>query len=405
MTNQSTRLYRLYLALALAASVAVTILRTIALFRHYDPSHGYFGSGKTPLAAASLSIVCALLFLSAIFVLGRKLDLRESELHLPSAFGASFAAFLLIAFAFFHLIEMVRVLRAPGEAPIRPVLTSLLASIASLVGAVSFIMTAAGERGVSARRAVSSCCVTVFCLSYTLYLYFETALPLNADVKIDAELALLASALFFLFEARIALGRTMWATRTALGLSALVLTAGASIPNIIYYIRRHTPVLETPIHDFLLLAFFLYIFVRLISVKSCGETAPEGLLGEVMAGDPFREGEHSRQISFFEEEARTQEASRSLTNDDEVFSEGAAEGADEAVATDAETLFGDEDALFAEEDEDGGEDEEGEYAPVKLAEPMPTDLLTEADAGDDNNAAPLDLFAPADETESGDGNA
>lgn len=301
MNEKTKRIYGIYLLGASLMALVITILRTLATVRELDVATGYLALGSGLHRAASiLTLVSLVLCLSAAPVLAGRLRVKHRVPHLPTLFASAFVAFLLLAFAFFHLCEILSVLGDESTLIAvrnQTVISRSIAIVFSLSGASGFMIAASGAPELSARRTFSSCFVVLFCLIYTLFLYFEPSLPLNADVKLLAQGALLAAALFFLYDARITLGKPRWAFRTAIGLAAMLITASVSLPNLIYYLLRHESVLQTPVHDFLIFGFFLYISARMTSLCDLTPAPAEGFFGEALEMSRLSGAE--QQISFF----------------------------------------------------------------------------------------------------------
>ena len=68
-----------------------------------------------------------------------------------------------------------------------------------------------------------------------MLIYLDPTLSRGDSSKILRLTAFITSALFFLYEARISIGREMWRLYTVFGLVAAALCAYTSIPGIIVY--------------------------------------------------------------------------------------------------------------------------------------------------------------------------
>jgi hypothetical protein len=305
MTGKTRSIYSFYLFGAITVTTLVTVLRTIAILRFYEPENGYFSlSSAIPSIANWITVGAVLLLLTAVFTLRRKLQVTSVTPHIPTLFSSAFAGFMLLAFGTFHVASIFRELTSAAPM-LQSVIASTLAVVLSFVGVASFVATALRSSEVDPLRASAFSAVVLFCLFYVMYLYFEKRYALNADIKILSQMALLSSAIYFLYEARIALGRPRWAARTAVGMIAMLLTASVSIPNLIFAVARKTPALETPVQDFLLFAFFLYILARLTSLKNRDAEPIGGFFGEALAAMDENEAPNTlaaeplEQLSFF----------------------------------------------------------------------------------------------------------
>ena len=306
MTAKTKRTYQVYLTLSILLALALAAVRSFALLSYYDPAIGYFEAGVAlPELASLLTLLALPLALSVPFVLGGgKLASEARRFHLPTAFASALLAFLLLAFAALHVSELLGELSLGHEADARATVTLLLAAGLAVLGSVSFILSASMGAEISARRALSSSAFVLFAVTYALFLYFDTTLPINAPEKLLSQLALLSVAIFFLYEARIAIARPMPGMRAAFGFLALILSAASSIPSILYYLTYGKTVLESPVHDFLLLASFLYIMARLTSlVPRSGKEAVPFFEGALSDADDEESVASVGQISFFTDEA------------------------------------------------------------------------------------------------------
>ena len=337
------RLSSLLLALILA------VLRTVAVLYCYDASLGYFRDGYLlPMIANLLTLLVIPFCLSLPMPLGGgKLRMMPARFHLPTAFSSALVAFLLIAYAALHVTEIgAEILRdAPTDA--RIVLTSGVSALLSVCGAVSFILTASMGAEISPKKAISTASVVLFAVMYALFLYFDNAMPINAPEKLLAQITLLSVAVFFLYETRVALGQPMPALRAAFGLLAMILTASSALPNIIYYAVHRVALLETPVHDFLILAFFFYLAARLGSIlPRSGNDLPPFFEAE-LAGEEESVSSVG-QISFFTNDPSPIPAS---TSDDAspLLSSELAEASSDPESDEAKSLFGAPESANAEE--------------------------------------------------------
>ncbi len=303
MTAKTKKTYKTYLTLSLLLALALAVLRTVAVLRHYDGSLGYFEAGaRLPEIANLLTLLAFPLCLSAPFTLGGgRLKSAPPRFHLPTVFSSALLAFLLIAFAALHVTEISAEIVSDAPTDPRAVFTSAVAALLSLLGTVSFVLSASMGAEISAKKAFSSSAVVLFALMYTIFLYFDTDLPINAPEKLLAQMTLLAIALFFLYETRIAIAKPMPAVRVGFGFLAMILSASSAVPNLLYYAANGVAVLETPVHDFLILGFFLYLAARLGSLipRSASNEAP---FFEAALADEEESVSSVGQISFFNDD-------------------------------------------------------------------------------------------------------
>ncbi len=120
---------------------------------------------------------------------------------------------------------------------------------------------------------------------YSMLIYLDGTLSINDSNKVLRQMAFIFSALFFLYEARISLGREMWRAYAAFGLIAASLTAYASVPAIItYYVNGEIvshmgyKSLASIEEYLLLLALFVYILSSLFLTSSLMEKKENKLI-------------------------------------------------------------------------------------------------------------------------------
>ena len=122
-------------------------------------------------------------------------------------------------------------------------------------------------------------------------LYFDSSSALNAPNKLVDQMAALAAATFFLYEARISLGREMWRAYSGFGLVAALLLAYASIPELIVYLTRGAVITSHIEASVLLFALLLFVFMRLCLVMSLSEEGEKPELTVLRAYAEEREEE------------------------------------------------------------------------------------------------------------------
>ncbi len=264
------RLKRLgiHLPIALLLTISVVVLRTIALFTQFLPSIGYYNDKLLISISGGILFGATLILLSFAFI-SQRINVRASfsgaSTFIPS--GIMAAALLFVAF------EMINtVAKKPGEL-LSPQtfkdisnLLPLILSVLAIASVINFFTTVFYTKIENDKRALFGILTVLFLAFYTGYLYFDHKLPLNSPNKAVDQLAFLFSALFFLYETRISLGRAMWRAYAAFGLTAAMITAYSSIPTIIYYLASGDMVSDSLSGAVLTFTLFIYISVRVIKV-------------------------------------------------------------------------------------------------------------------------------------------
>ena len=316
MMEKTKRIFRLYLTLTLLLSAAVIVLRTIALLSAgFDRANGYFALHSLPHEIARLAtVIGVILLLTQLAPLKGKMEIRDPGKGLPVIFSVALVGILILAFSLFRVFELhlgsLRVRLSNGSISLQAVIFCVASAFFGATAAICSVFSVAKRQVLNAVHAFAAMSVSLLALFYTLFLYFDFKLPMNADVKIASQAAFLSIALFFLCEARIALDRPVWTLYTAVGMSALLLTSTVAVPNLLYAIIRQAPVLDSSIDDFLLLGFAIYILAHFSSLTVKPVQTASGLAGKILAeteaaaeAEPV-DREDVEQISFFGDEPR-----------------------------------------------------------------------------------------------------
>ena len=316
MMEKTKRIFRLYLTMTLLLSAAVVVLKTIALLSPgFDRENGYFALHSLPHEIAQLAtVIGVILLLTQLAPLKGKLEIRDPGKGLPVVFSVALTGILVLAFSLFRVFELhlgsLRERLSGGSISVQAVIFCLASAFFGGTAAICSVFSVAKRQVLNAVHAFGAMSVSLLALFYTLFLYFDFTLPMNADVKIGSQAAFLSIALFFLCEARIALDRPVWTLYTAVGMISLLLTSTVAVPNLLYAIIRQTPVLDSSIDDFLLLGFAIYILAHFSSLTVKPVQTASGLAGKILAeteaaaeAEPV-DREDVEQISFFGDEPR-----------------------------------------------------------------------------------------------------
>ena len=315
MMDKTKRIFRIYLAGTLLLTTMIVVLRTVALFTGFDHANGYFALHSLPHEIARLAtVIGVIVLLTQIAPLNGKMEIKNPGKGLPVVFSVALAGVLVLAFSLFRVFELhlptLRSQLAHGSISIQAVLFCFASAFFGLVAAFCSVFSVAERQVLNAVHALAAMATSLLALFYSLFLYFDYALPMNADVKIASQAAFLSVAIFFLCEARIALDRPMWTLYAAVGMISLLLTVSVAVPNLLYAMVKQKPVLDSSIDDFLLLGFAIYILAHFSSLTVKPIQSAGGIAGRILAeteaaaaAEPI-DAEDVEQISFFGEEPR-----------------------------------------------------------------------------------------------------
>ena len=261
--------FGIYLPLLFVFMIASVVLRTVASFESVDLATGYYSSSLLiNISALTVVIGC---IVSATYLLGKKGEAGLTPRYdVASTFvpsGAVSVALIFVAFRF--AVKYFDPDKKPAvgtNGTIADVLT-LLVAITALLSIIGFFLTAVltGKENVS--RAAFGIATILFITFYSAYLYFDATFPLNSTVKMTDHMAVLFTALFFVYETRISLGRGMWRAYIAFGMIAALTTAYSAIPTLILYAVRREMMTASVEECALIFTFFLFTLSRLLLTR------------------------------------------------------------------------------------------------------------------------------------------
>lgn len=265
-----------FLPLLLILTLAAVALRTSALFLDFNFDIGYFDR-HTLFTVSAVCIAVTVFVMLSYLVLGAPRKPRAS-FSTPATYITSGAVGCALLFVVAELLHRVFIYSAPLFKDGRPtdigVLLALICAILALGTVAYFFLNAYLAARRSEMRAYFSLFAAVFFALYATMLYFDAKTPINSPSKLVDQAALLFSALFLLFEARISLGRERVGAYFSFGLGAAALTAYSSLPTLIVYIVLGECVSDALPTAVMLFALFIFILARLILLSRSPENEP-----------------------------------------------------------------------------------------------------------------------------------
>ena len=262
--NSNTRCIRLFTALTLVLSALAVTLRSIACMTDLEYIYGYFGSHTVRIAGTTAFAVGCIVLLS-YFLFSVKMSVKPSftspSTYMPTGIVATGLIFTSVA-----LLIKVGTPEA-GQNTYLIIATAVLA----LLSVVHFFLNAFLTESSTELRAYFSLATVMFLALYAAFLYFDRSLPLNSSNKLTDQLAFLFSAIFFLYEARISLGREKWRGYVAFGCVSAFATAYSSIPSLIVYVVKGYTISNSIEESVLCFTLFIFIISRLILTASLPE--------------------------------------------------------------------------------------------------------------------------------------
>ncbi len=260
------KLFAIYVPLLILLTITVVSFRTAALLIDFDPSSGYFDN-KTLINIADIATAAGALLLFTYAPIrggGERLiaSFTTPATYIPTGIvGMALAFFSADCFIRYRSLD-----RTFGELLAARSITGMLLPILgalSLLAIGYFILNATVEDRASEPRSAFGLSAVLLLALYATYLYFDSSLPLNAPNKIVDQMAYLFSALFFLYEIRISLGREKWNLYIAFGFIAALLTGVSSLPSIVVYFANGLTVSNNIGENVLTLCIFIFIVSRI----------------------------------------------------------------------------------------------------------------------------------------------
>ena len=314
--SKKNKIYRTYLPFLIVAIVASAAFRTAAVILDFNPITGYFDSKILINIASVIVVASAVLFFTYPMVSDGKRKLIASfatpATYVPT--GAVCASLFFFAFRASASLKplysaILTSVRFNIAANIPTLITAILIPLAIL--SVGYFLTNACvfERASQARAGFGIITV-VFLSLYATFLYFDTTLTINAPNKIIDQMAFIFSALFFLYEIRISLGRDVWNLYTSFGFAAALLTAYSSIPSLVSYFTGRAEISYTIEENALTLSLFLFIISRLFLAAKLDEDKVNEAVILIRAEAMAREEEERLAFELLMEEQRQRELAK-----------------------------------------------------------------------------------------------
>ena len=260
------RIIDFYVISLLITGICAIILRTNALLSVFDSLTLQF-TDKTLITVASIILAAAVIGFFAYLFIGDK----ERNLIAKSGNAATYIpAGIVCTSLMFMVVERFTDTNASYSSPLLGWL-SIISAILAVLSVGAFFLSIFIEKNDNLYKASFSLCIVFFLALYAAYLFFNKEVhPTNSPNKLVDQMAYLFSAVFFLFETRIYLGRTKWRPYVASGLAATLLCAYSAIPSLIIYFANGYTVSDSIIESVLTLTLSVYICSRVLQTRSLG---------------------------------------------------------------------------------------------------------------------------------------
>ena len=259
---KNKKLIDIYVITLFTAAFSAVILRVFALLRDFDPQTMQFGNSVTMTLANLLVILSIVIF--AGYILFKK---ENPNLIAKVDNAASFIPSGIVSTALIFMgVHLIKNMNGHSLQLLRPI--SIFAAILAFASAASFFLSIFIEGKSNNLKAAFSISVVIFLALYACYLYFNREVhPTNSQSKIIDQMAYLFSAVFFLYESRITIGRAKWRPYVAFGLMASLCCIYSSLPSLILYALDGRLVSDSLIESVLTLTLAIFITSKILQTK------------------------------------------------------------------------------------------------------------------------------------------
>ncbi|MBO5906905.1 MAG: hypothetical protein J6Q85_01965 [Clostridia bacterium] len=281
----------LYLPAIFVLSLAAALARTMATLGSFNFDTGYY-SEKTLIFAAEITMLLAMLVALTypIFHKGIRLVASFEGGRTFVAAGISSVALLFVAFDFSRRVfggKLVGANVKVGNIPIIEII-GVLCVIFALASILGFFLTALSTKREDQSRAWFTLCTVVFLILYSVYIYFNTKLPINAPGKLTDMTAYIVFALFFLFETRISLGRSIWPMYLSFGMAAVAMGVYSALPSLAVYLINGRLVSDSIYEITLTLALTVFAAARIIGCASLSDDSDAPMVSYIKESESAR---------------------------------------------------------------------------------------------------------------------
>ena len=257
------KLFDLYVIILLVGAISSVILRSLALINDFDRLTMQYSNSISATIANWIVILCTLAFGAYLFL---KKD--QTNLIARNDNAASFIPSGIVSTAL--LFMGVSLLKEAGNhytQLLRPI--SILAAVLAFLSVGAFFLSILIDQENNTVRAAFSISVVLFLALYSCYLYVNREVhPTNSPNKVVDQMAYLFSAVFFLYESRIAIGRAKWRGYVAFGFMAALTCIYSSLPALVFYSFERYSIADSLFESVVTLALAIYITSKVLQTKS-----------------------------------------------------------------------------------------------------------------------------------------
>ena len=282
----------MYVIPLIFAALASILLRSYALIIDFNDSSMHFNDKTAIGFAVGIVVIAVIGFVSYMFFGEKEADLIAKSGNAASFIPAGIVSTALLFMGFKNFGTLFEANAPKGTLSTLTILSAILA----FLSVVSFFLSIFIEKNENHYKAAFSLSIVMFLAIYSAMLFFNTKIhPTNSPNKIIDQMAYISSAIFFLFESRIPLGRAKWRPYVTFGLIATLLTAFSAIPALIFYAAEGYVISDSIIESLLTLTLSFFIFSKVLQTGGLTENAESFAVSSIVTMARMREEELENQ--------------------------------------------------------------------------------------------------------------
>ena len=279
------KLFGIYLPIFAASLISAVTFRTVACISDLNINSGYFDDKTLQIIGNVIAAAATIFLITYIFKKNKDMkfipNFTSATTYVPTGLVGIATVFMMP-----HFLSLANneygYRDIYGNYPLRGMaILHIITVIFAALSIVHFILTALVEKHSSTSRATFGLCTVIFLSLYAVHLYFDTTMSVNAPNKLIDELAYLSSALFFLYETRLSMGREKWKEYIAVGFVSSLLTAYSSIPALVTFFVRDTVISNNIYESALSFTLFIFITARILLTSKLIENERSSIVNSI----------------------------------------------------------------------------------------------------------------------------
>lgn len=258
-----------YTVAATVSGIALSIWRTLILYRHYDPYNSEFSSDadRQLIILSYVALAVILLMLTSYFFLKREqFEIFSASSNQVSIFSSSLCGFIFAAAGILIAIYFGKNIFRPERQGWFFHLMILIAFFSLFAAAAYFIFSASVEHSRPGIKKALSFFPTLWALSYLSASYINADYLFNDPNRILCNVSLCALLIFFLFETKNTVSTPQNPARFAFSLVALICVLLYMLPTFVLTAFWEIPLTYTTLFEVIECGAVFYIFATLYTM-------------------------------------------------------------------------------------------------------------------------------------------